>query len=197
MAADFLDSLKDFFDTILGTEGKDLKFWQTMIRAIIIYIMALIAIRIGKKRLLGRNTAFDVILGIIIGSVFGRAINGSAPFLGTLTAGFFLVLLHWLFASMAIRKQAFGSLIKGESTVLIENGEVKWDVLKKHDLSEKDLRESMRLEAKTENFSDIQLATLERNGNISFVSREKEKQLKIIEVEVKEGVQRVRIELQS
>jgi hypothetical protein len=38
MAADFFDSLKDFFDTILGTDPKDLKFWQTMIRAVIIYI---------------------------------------------------------------------------------------------------------------------------------------------------------------
>jgi uncharacterized membrane protein YcaP (DUF421 family) len=192
-----MDSLKDFFDTVLGTDGKDLKFWQTMIRASIIYILALIAIRIGKKRLLGRNTAFDVILGIILGSVFGRAINGTAPFLGTLTAGFFLVLMHWLFAAIAVRKHGFGTLVKGEPTVLIEDGDVKWHTLKSHDLTEEDLKESMRLQAKTENFSQIQLATLERNGNISFLTKEKEKQPKIIEIDVKEGVQKVRIEIMS
>jgi uncharacterized membrane protein YcaP (DUF421 family) len=129
--------------------------------------------------------------------VFGRAINGSAPFLGTLTAGFLLVLLHWLFATIAVRKRGFGSLVKGEPTVLLEDGQVKWDVLKEHDLSENDLKESMRLQAKTEDFSSIQLATLERNGNISFLTKEKEKQPKIIEVEVKDGVQRIRIEIQS
>jgi uncharacterized membrane protein YcaP (DUF421 family) len=197
MTTDFFDSIKDFFDTLLGTEPQNLKFWQTMIRAVIIYILALAAIRLGKKRLLGRNTAFDVILGIIIGSVFGRAINGSAPFLGTLTAGFLLVILHWIFATIAVHIHAFGSLIKGEPTILLENGEVKWDILKKHDLSEKDLKESMRLQAKTEEYKAIQLATLERNGSISFITKEKEKQPKIIEIDVKEGVQRIRIEIQS
>ncbi len=195
MAQDFVDTFNNFFDTVLGTDVKDLKFWQTMVRATIIYVLALIAIRIGKKRLLGRNTAFDVILGIILGSVFGRAINGSAPFLGTISAGFFLVLLHWLFASIAVRKHGFGNLVKGEPTVLIQDGEVKRDILKKHDLSENDLKESMRLQAKTEDISQIQLATLERNGNISFLTKEKPKQPKIVEIEVKEGVQKIRIEI--
>ncbi len=192
---DFIYTLNHFFDTVLGTEAKDLKFWQTMIRAFIIYVLALVAIRIGKKRLLGRNTAFDVILGVILGSVFGRAINGTAPFLGTVTAGFSLVLLHWLFAAIAVRAHVFGNLIKGKPTVLIKDGEIKRDVLKNHDLSERDLQESMRLQAKTENPSEIQLATLERNGNISFLTKEKQKQPKIVEIEVREGVQKVRIEI--
>jgi uncharacterized membrane protein YcaP (DUF421 family) len=195
MAADFLDSLKDFFETVLGTEAKDLKFWQTMLRALIIYIIGLIIIRIGKKRLFSRNTAFDVILGIIIGSVLSRAINGNAPFLGTLTAGLLLVLIHWAFAAISLRSRSFGKLIKGKEDVLIQDGEVKWDVVQQHDLSKNDLKESMRLNASTEDFSQIQLATIERNGNISFLK--KDKQLKVIEIEVKEGVQKIRIEINS
>jgi len=193
MATDFFDSVKYFFDAALGTEAKDLKFWQTMIRAFIIYILGLLIIRLGKKRLFSRNTAFDVILGIIIGSVLSRAVNGNAPFLGTLTAGLLLVMIHWMFAAIALRKHSFGILIKGKPEMIIQNGEVNWDVLKKHDLTESDLIESMHLNASTEDFSQIQLATIERNGTISFIK--KDKQPKVVEIEVKEGVQKIRIEI--
>lgn len=193
MEGNFLEPLKDWFESILGKEAQDLKFWQTMLRAFIVYVVALAIVRMGKKRLLGKNTAFDVILGIMLGSVFSRAINANAPFLGTLTAGFIMVALHWLFAMIAFRKNSFGHLIKGEPKVLVEDGKILWESMKKHDISEKDLMEFMRLSANTEDISSIKKATLERNGNISFLK--KEKQPKILEIEIKEGVQRVRVEI--
>ncbi len=127
MEGNFLANFKDWFETIFGKEAQDFKFWQTMLRALIIYIVALVIVRMGKKRLLGKNTAFDVILGIMLGSVFSRAINGNAPFLGTLTAGLLLVVLHWLFSMIAFRKNSFGHLIKGEPRVLVEDGKILWD----------------------------------------------------------------------
>jgi uncharacterized membrane protein YcaP (DUF421 family) len=193
MEGNFLEPLKDWFESVLGKEAQDLKFWQTMLRAFIVYVVALIIVRMGKKRLLGKNTAFDVILGIMLGSVFSRAINGNAPFLGTLTAGFIMVVLHWLFSMIAFRKDFFGHLIKGEPKILVQDGKILWESMKKHDISEKDLTEFMRLSANTEDISSIKTATLERNGNISFLK--KEKQPKILEIEVKDGVQLVRVEI--
>jgi len=164
-----------------------------MLRAVIIYGFALLIIRLGKKRIFGRNTAFDVIMGIVIGSVFSRAVNGSAPFWGTITAGAMLVGLHWLFAVIAFRNSAFGTLVKGHSDMLIKEGEIQWEKMKKHDLSEQDLMESMRLNASTTQIENIKLATLERNGNISFIQQDKKPQ--VVELEVKEGVQTIRIEI--
>jgi uncharacterized membrane protein YcaP (DUF421 family) len=157
----------------------------------------LITIRFGKKRIFGRNTAFDVILGIIIGSVFSRAVNGNAPFLGTLTAGAMLVGIHWLFAAIAFRKSSFGTLVKGHSDVLVQDGKILWEKMKEHDLSEKDLKESLRLNASTDQVADIKLATLERNGNISFIKQNnnQDKTPKVIEVQVQQGVQTIRIEI--
>jgi uncharacterized membrane protein YcaP (DUF421 family) len=129
----------------------------------------------------------------MLGSVFSRAINGNAPFLGTLTAGFIMVVLHWLFSMIAFQKNSFGRLIKGEPKILVEDGKILWESMKKHDITEKDLMEFMRLSANTEDVSSIKTATLERNGNISFLK--KEKPPKIVEIDIKEGVQRVRIEI--
>lgn len=197
MAENFFESLKELSDTILGTEAKDLKLWQTMLRAVIIYVFALIIIRLGKKRIFGRNTAFDVIMGIVIGSVFSRAVNGNAPFWGTITGSAMLVGLHWLFAAIAFRKSSFGTLIKGHSDILIKEGEIQWKKMKKHDLSEKDLMESIRLSASTDKVTDIKLATLERNGSISFIKQDnnQDKKPKVVEIQVKEGVQTIRIEI--
>ena len=72
-------------------------------RAAVIYVAVLAMMRLGHKRFLGKTTAFDVIVGIILGSVASRAINGRAALLPTLGAILVLVALHRLFAHLAFR----------------------------------------------------------------------------------------------
>jgi uncharacterized membrane protein YcaP (DUF421 family) len=48
-------------------------------------------VRLGSKRFLGQTSAFDTIVGIMLGSIMSRAINSSAPFFPTLIAGVVLV----------------------------------------------------------------------------------------------------------
>lgn len=109
---------------ILGLGANDLAWWQMLVRAILVFIVALLMVRLGEKRFLGKNTAFDVILGIVFGSVMSRAITGSSPFFPTLVAGFTLILLHWLFAAVAFRSDWFGDMVKGRSRILVKDGEI-------------------------------------------------------------------------
>ena len=65
------------------------------LRAAIIYIAALIMVRIVcDRRFIGKYAAFDVILSIIFGSTLSPAINGSSAFFVTIFAGFVLVAMH-------------------------------------------------------------------------------------------------------
>jgi uncharacterized membrane protein YcaP (DUF421 family) len=57
---------------------------QVSLRALIMFIAALIIVRLGSKRFLARKTAFDFILAFMLGSMLSRAINGSAELLPTL-----------------------------------------------------------------------------------------------------------------
>src|SRR5476651_269417 len=77
------NSLDDFFRSVLGSglESKDIDVLQMALRAVIIYVVTICIVRIGKKRFMGGATVFDVILGIIVGSVASRAITGNAPLL--------------------------------------------------------------------------------------------------------------------
>ena len=65
----------------LGLEPKNLTFVQISVRGIIVFIAALIMVRLADRRFLAKLSAFDAILGFILASMLARAINGSAAFL--------------------------------------------------------------------------------------------------------------------
>src|SRR4051812_22541814 len=91
--------------TLFGFGGSsgDITALQAVLRTIVIYAFTLAIVRFGSKRFLSQATAFDTIVGIMLGSVMSRAINGSAPFFPTLLAGAALVGMHWLMAALALR----------------------------------------------------------------------------------------------
>jgi uncharacterized membrane protein YcaP (DUF421 family) len=153
----------------LGVEPKDLTSLQVSIRGVIVFVAALIMVRLSSKRSLAEKTAFDATLIVIIASVLARAINGSAPLLPTLVVGFVLVLLHRLLAIGAYFSHGFGILVKGKAVVLIENGKLQRKNMRLNHISEHDLEEDMRLDAATENLSQIKAARVERSGDISFI----------------------------
>ena len=78
----------------LGVEGKELGIGQMALRAVVVYVATVLTVRLGKKRFMGRSTAFDVILGIMLGSVVSRAITGNAPFVPALVAAAVLLAMH-------------------------------------------------------------------------------------------------------
>jgi len=153
----------------LGTEPKELTFLQVAVRGVIVFIATLIMVRLGSKRSLVEKTAFDAVFIVIIGSMLARAINGSEAFFPTLGTGFVLVFLHRLFGLAAYYSHTFGILVKGKPVVLVEGGKVQQKNMFREHISKHDLEEDMRLDAQTEDLSKIQVARLERSGDISFI----------------------------
>jgi uncharacterized membrane protein YcaP (DUF421 family) len=84
--------------------------------------------------------------------------------------------LHRLIGVAAFYSHTFGILVKGRPVVLVRDGRVQrknmfWEHISKHDLEE-----DMRLDANTEDLSKIQVARLERSGDISFIKANSVKQ---------------------
>src|SRR4030095_10347965 len=67
------------FETLLGlgVEPRNLTFVQISLRGIIVFLVTLVAVRLGHKRSLSRKTPFDAVLLVILAAVLSRAINGS------------------------------------------------------------------------------------------------------------------------
>ena len=153
----------------LGFEPKDLTFIQTSIRGVIVFIASLIMVRVGNRRFLAKMSAFDAILGFILASMLARAVNGSAAFFPTLGAGFVLVGLHAVMASLSFRCDWFGFLVKGRAEVLVTDGKTDRARMKANKISEDDLMEEARLNGKVLELAEVRRATIERNGQVSVV----------------------------
>ncbi len=156
----------------LELETRDLDVWRMSLRAVIVFIASIAMLRLGDKRLMGRSTALDVMLGIVFGSVVSRAITGNAPFFPTLGAALVLVLLHWMSSAIAFRSHRFGSQVKGHNRELVRGGEIQWDEMRRAHITEHDLHEAMRNHGKAPDLREVESAHIERNGSISIILRE-------------------------
>jgi uncharacterized membrane protein YcaP (DUF421 family) len=177
----------------LGSDTGDIGAIGTALRTILIYGFTLALIRLGSKRFLSKATAFDVIVAIMLGSVMSRAIDGSTPFFATMLAGVVLLGLHWLFATLAYRTEWFGSYVKGERVLLIEDGKIRREGMRRGSITRDDLTQAIRLKTNQTDPAKIELAYLERDGQISVIPFKGEP--RVLDVSVEDGVQTVRIEL--
>lgn len=187
-----MEELAAILQSGLGITGHSLTVTQMVLRALLVYMVMVMLVRVGKKRFMGAATAFDVILGIMIGSVASRAVTGNAPFVPSLAATAALFLLHWLFSRLAMHWDAFGALIKGHADVLIQDGTIDQAALRAAHLSERDLWGALRKRG-VSSLDEIVEARLERNGEVSVVRARRRPE--VLEVTVAEGVQTVRVEL--
>jgi uncharacterized membrane protein YcaP (DUF421 family) len=176
----------------LGLESRDIGVLQMGMRAAVVYVVTVLMVRLAKKRFMGRATAFDVILGIMVGSIVSRAVTGNAPFLPALAATAVLLAMHWLFSGLALRWHGFGTMVKGKACVLVRKGEVDTDALRAAHMTEHDLWEDLRGKG-ISRLEQVGEARLERSGNLSVIKAHAEP--KVMEVTVQNGVQTVRIEI--
>jgi uncharacterized membrane protein YcaP (DUF421 family) len=176
----------------LGLESRDLGVVQMGLRAAIVFIVTLTVVRLGKKRFLGRATAFDVILSIMLGSIVSRGVTGNAPLVPTLGAAAVLMLMHWLFSAIALRWHGFGALVKGRPRLLVRDGQTEDHAMRAAHMTEHDLWEDLRGKS-VSRLEEVAEARLERSGQLSVIKAKPEP--KVVEVTVRDGVQTIRLEI--
>src|ERR1700704_4548138 len=132
--------------TIFG-HGKNLDVLQMSSRAILVFFITLILLRIAGVRTFGKKSAFDNVIIIMLGSVLSRAVVGASPFIPTTVACLSFVLVHWLLAWLSLYNKTIGRWVKGEKASLYtaEKGGENTGNMKKARISRKDLDEGLRL----------------------------------------------------
>ncbi|MDY0044241.1 MAG: hypothetical protein RBS82_06185, partial [Syntrophales bacterium] len=125
----------DWLYLFIGSDSDTIVWWQMSIRAALIFFYGILLVRYGGKRIFGKNTSFDIVQGVILGSILSRALTGNARFLPTIAAATVLVLLHRILALAAFKSSKNGHLIKGTEDMLVENGNILWDQMKKNSIT--------------------------------------------------------------
>src|ERR1700709_529695 len=111
----------EIFMQIFG-EGKNLNALQMSSRGIVMFVIALVLIRISGRRSFAVRSPLDNIITISLGAVMSRAIVGASDFVPVVVCCFVIVLLHRMFGRMIAGSKRFGQVMEGDKIVLYEKG---------------------------------------------------------------------------
>ena len=154
-------------------EGKDLTVLQMSLRAFVVFIAALLMLRVTGQRTFGQKSAMDNVVMIMLGAILSRAVTGSSPFLPVIAASLVIVVFHRLLGWLTLKSDRIGNWIKGERVLLFRNGKQQKKNMDSTLLSHKDVMEGIRVminEDDTENISEVYL---ERSGEVSVIKKKK------------------------
>jgi len=142
-----------------------------IIRSVVAFVVLLVLARIMGKKQISQMTFFDYVVGITIGSIAGavsadqnvKLIDGLAA---TVVWGSFTVLI----GVIALKSYRFRKAVQGEPTVLVQNGKVLEENLRKARMDATELMENLR-ENQVFRLADVEFAVLETNGQLSVMKK--------------------------
>ena len=141
-----------------------------VLRSLVVYFFILIAIRIFGKRELSQLSVVDLVFILLISNAVQNAMVGrDDTLLGGIVAATTLFAANSFLENLIFRSKKFSKLIQGNPAMLIYQGKVMTEHLKKAKISMDELEAAVR-EHGVSDISKCDLAVLETDGNISVLS---------------------------
>ena len=143
----------------------------TFFRAIVLYILVLIVMRLMGKREIGQLQPFELAISIMIADLaavpmadIGIPISsGVMPILG-------LLVMHLVISVINIKSTKAREIICGKPSILIFRGKVDEDMLRKERFTINELEERLR-NNNIFNVGDVEYAILETSGQVTVIPK--------------------------
>ncbi len=143
---------------------------ESVLKALAIYGVIFFLTRISGRRTLSQATPFDVVLVLLIAEAAQSALVGSD---GSLTNAVLiiatLILTDVLLSFLKVRAPSLALLIEGAPTILIHEGQLRRDAIRRARVSTEDILEAARRSLGLSDLGDIRFAVLETSGVISVI----------------------------
>lgn len=144
----------------------------TMLKSVAIYLFIIIAIRIFGKKELAQLSVVDLVFILLISNSVQNAMVGTtADFYSGLAAAISLFVVNYVFKLLIKKSPAFSKVVQGEPLMLIYKGKIKLENMEKAMFTVEELEAAVR-EHGVEKISNVDLAVLEADGNISVLSHD-------------------------
>ena len=146
--------------------------WEILGRGTLIYFTLAVVFRVMPKRLTGDFIPMDMITLVIVGTLASYAIMGESKALPDLLL-MIGVMLFWdyLFDVIEFYFVKFRRVSEHSPTLLIHNGDLLRNNLRKEKLTEDELSANLRKHGFTD-MNQVKQAILEADGNISVIGKE-------------------------
>ncbi|MFD2169357.1 DUF421 domain-containing protein [Tumebacillus lipolyticus] len=146
-------------------------FGGLILRIILFYFVTLASMRLMGKREIGKLSIFDLVISIMIAEVSAMSLADTDM---TISTGLFiivtLVLLQVLMSYLTLKSISLRSLLEGRPTLLIANGKIREDEMRRTRYSMSDLMTQLR-EKDVATVSDVEFAILETSGKLSVFAK--------------------------
>ncbi|MBQ4105089.1 MAG: DUF421 domain-containing protein [Clostridia bacterium] len=143
----------------------------SVIRTILLYIFVIAAIRIMGKRQLSDMQTSELVITMIIADIASIPMqNNSQPLLSGIVPILILIFGEIIISIMMMKIPSLRNLVCGKPEVIIENGRLRQNMLRKLRLTTEDLSVLLR-QSGVFNVEDVQYCIIETNGNISILPK--------------------------
>jgi uncharacterized membrane protein YcaP (DUF421 family) len=146
--------------------------WVALIvRAVVIYVFLVVALRLAGRRETGQLSSFDLVLLLILSNAVQNSINaGDNSLGGGLVSAVTLLGLNWAVGWAAYRWPKFEHVIEGRPVLIVSNGKVHVRALARERITLEQLRSALRKQG-IEGVSQCQRAVLESDGTLAAVRK--------------------------
>ena len=157
--------------TIKNSKRKEDFMLITFLRAIFLYIVVLIVMRLMGKREIGQMQPFELAISIMIADLAATPIaetgipisNGIVPILG-------LLVMHLVISTLNIKSTKAREIICGKPSILIYRGKIDEKTLRKERFTINELEERLR-DNNIFNIGDVDYAILETSGQVTVIPK--------------------------
>lgn len=141
--------------------------WLTILfRALISFLAVFLFTRLIGKRQLSQITFFEYTVGIAIGDMASMVADDEDPLFHGLLPMFIYTILPILISLLAMKSKTARNIVEGKARVLIKDGKILEDNLKKERMSTDELLEQLRSK-NVFKVADVEFAIMESTGQVN------------------------------
>ena len=141
----------------------------TLIRTVILYVLAIASIRVMGKRQIGELQPSELVITLLISQIISIPIQDTdIPLVNTLIPIFLLVGFEILTSVFNMKSIKFRTFMQGNPIIIINDGVLNQKLLKQLRFTMDDLLEALR-QKDVFDISQVQYAIVETNGQLSVL----------------------------
>jgi uncharacterized membrane protein YcaP (DUF421 family) len=143
-----------------------------VLRGIVLYCVIVLVMRVIGRRELSSLTAVDLVLLIVLGDAIQQGLTqDDYSVTGAIIAVSTIATMQLGSSYLAFRSTRAKKVLEGLPIVVIQDGKLIDENLRRERLTKGDVAEEMRMQ-QIATFDDVQWGILETNGQISFVKKQ-------------------------
>ncbi len=144
---------------------------EKILRPVIVYVFLVVGLRMSGKRELAQLNPFDLVVLLTLSNTVQNAIIGDDNSVtGGILGATALLVINYLVVRFLYDHQKLEQLVEGRADVLIEDGKVRAQHLKKELITLEQLGAAARKQG-FDSLTEVQQCILEPGGTLTFIAR--------------------------